>query len=355
MRDSLRESSGTPEYYQRQALARLPLLRQFLVLTAVLTLAFCGWDRVVDQWAWLPNLIYRGLGCAALLGLATLIPKRLSALNFDRWVIAFALLYSLYLIFLLAQLHQGLTLGMPCLSVFLTLCCFLLVHSRHAAGLVLVLMAVTGASVWCGLDRLVLWSQLIILAMSLGCGCLLARVFEFTARGQFELEGQLSREARSDSLTGLLNRRALEEVLTEEIERANRYGRPVGILLWDIDRFKKVNDTLGHDVGDEVLRQVARTCSECLRSTDRVGRWGGEEFLVVLPETPPAEALALAERLRQTLMECESFTLGHSVRVTVSIGVTSWIGGDTWEVTYSRVDTALYEAKRSGRNRCVQL
>ena len=329
-------------------------MRRFLLLTGLLTLAFCGWDRVVDEWAWLSNLSYRGLGCLVLALLARFFPERLSAQNFDRLVVGFALIYSLYLIFLLGHLNQGLTLGMPCLSVFLTLCCFLVVHSRHALGLGIVLVAVSWASWRCGLNQLVLFSHLIILTMSLGCASLLARVFEFAARRQFDLEAQLSREARSDSLTGLLNRRALGEILAEESERARRYDRPLSILLLDIDRFKKVNDELGHDVGDEVLYQMARIYLKSLRTSDRVGRWGGEEFLVVLPETSPEEALGLAERLRQTVAEAVCTTRGRHVQVTVSIGVASLAAGEDWEATYARVDAALYDAKRGGRNRCVQ-
>ncbi len=242
---------------------------------------------------------------------------------------------------------------MPCLSVFLTLCCFLVVDSRRAKGLVLVLAAVFVSSSWCGLNRLVLCSHLMVLSLSLGCGCLLARFFEVGARRQFELEQVLLREARSDLLTGLLNRRALQEELAEEIERARRYSRPLSVLLWDIDHFKSVNDSYGHDVGDEVLRQVALSCSAGLRSADRIGRWGGEEFLVVLPETPPEDALALAERLRQRIAECVTCTRGCQVQVSVSVGVTSFSSDDRWEEVYTRVDAALYQAKRTGRNRCV--
>lgn len=342
------------DYYQHQARLRVPLLRRFLLLTGLLTMAFCGWDRVVDEWAWISNLAYRGFGGLALTLAAGCVPKRLSAGNFDRLVIGFALVYSLYLIFLLGHLKQGLTLGMPCLTVFLTLCCFLVVHSRHALGLVVVLGAVSWASWRYGLNQVVLYSHLIVLSMSLGCGSLLAHVFERSARRQFELEGQLSREARSDSLTGLLNRRALGEILAEEAERARRYERPLSILLLDIDHFKRVNDEFGHDLGDEVLYQMAQTCLSSLRASDRVGRWGGEEFLVLLPETSPEEALVLAERLRQKVAETVCTARGRRMQVTVSIGVASLAPDESWESTYARVDGALYEAKRGGRNRCVQ-
>lgn len=346
--------SSSQDYYQRQARLRIPLLRRFLLLTGLLTLAFCGWDRVIDEGAWLSNLAYRGIGSLVLIFLARSFPERLSALNFDRLVVGFALVYSLYLIFLLGHLSQGLLLGMPCLTVFLTLCCFLVVYSWHSVGLVLVLGAVSWASWRCGLNQVALWSHLIVLTMSLGCASLLARVFEYSARRQFELEGQLSREARSDSLTGLLNRRALGEVLAEESERARRYARPLSILLLDLDHFKKVNDQLGHDFGDEVLYQMAKIFVKSLRTSDRVGRWGGEEFLVLLPETSPEEALALAERLRQTVAETVCSNRGRQVQVTISIGVGSLAAGETWESTYARVDAALYDAKRTGRNRCVQ-
>ncbi len=342
------------DYYERQACARIPLLRRFFILTAWMTWLFCGWDRVVDPAAWDSNLIYRALGGVALLTLARRLPDRPGALHFDRLVFAFALLYSLYLVFLLGHLKQGLTLGMPCLSVFITLCCFLVVHSRHSLGLVLVLAAVSWSSWQCGLAPLVLCSHLIVLTMSLTCGSLLAQVFEKAARRQFELESQLSQEARSDSLTGLLNRRALGEFIDQETERARRYQRPFSALLLDIDHFKQVNDRLGHDVGDEVLHQVAQTCARGLRGSDRLGRWGGEEFLALLPETERGEALALAERLRASVAARQFFSRGQVVQVTVSLGVTSLAAGESWDSAYVRLDEALYAAKRAGRNRCVQ-
>jgi diguanylate cyclase (GGDEF)-like protein len=343
------------DYYQFQALARIPLFRRILRLTAALTLLFSGWDRLVDSSAWDSNLIYRTLGGAALLWMAHRLPDRPDALGFDRLVFAFALLYSLFLVFLLGNLRDGLTLGMPCLNVFITLCCFLVVYSRHSLGLVVVLAAVSWSAWRCGLAPLILCSHLVLLTMSVGCGSLLARVFEKSARRQFELEGALAREARSDSLTGLLNRRALGEILDQESERARRYGRPFSVLLLDVDHFKKVNDQLGHDVGDEVLRQLAKTCDRALRGSDRLGRWGGEEFLVLLPETKPAEAAALAERLRSTVADRTFLCRGLVVPVTVSLGVTSMVLGETWDSAYVRLDEALYEAKRGGRNRCVQI
>lgn len=342
------------DYYQRQALARVPLLRRFLLLTAGLTIVFCGWDLVIDPSAWYSNLFYRLLGGGLLVALARRIPEQLRAIQFDRLVFGFALFYSLYLIFLLGHLKHGLTLGMPCLSVFITLCCFLVVHSRHALGLVLVLVAVSWSSWRCGLDPLILCSHLIVLTMSLGCGSLLARVFEKAARRQFELESELAREARCDGLTGLLNRRALGELLQQEAERARRYGRSLSALLLDVDHFKRVNDQLGHDVGDEVLRQMAETCEQALRGCDRIGRWGGEEFLVLLPETEPEEALALAERLRAKVASHPFVGRGQTLQVTISLGVTSLVAGESWDMAYIRLDEALYEAKRTGRNRSVR-
>ena len=340
------------DYYQQLAHSRTSLLRRFLALTALLTLAFSGWDCLIDPTHWLSAFPFRVGGFFFTLLLAWKLPPRLNSGWFDAVVVSFALAYSVYLILLLSRLEQGLTLGMPCLTVLLTLSCFLLVHSRHALQLVSVLFAVTGASLASGAGWLVVTSHLIILSMSLASGALLAHVFEFRSRRQFELEVALAQEASTDSLTGLVNRRGLDAQLRAECDRSRRYQRPLSILLLDIDHFKKVNDQWGHDVGDLVLTQVAQSCWKALRGSDILGRWGGEEFLALLPETTPEEAMQLAERLRRTV-ELTPYGAGlRELSMTISIGCGGYDADKPWEATYAAVDAALYRAKTEGRNRC---
>ena len=143
------------------------------------------------------------------------------------------------------------------------------------------------------------------------------------------------------------------ERLNEEIERARRYGRDLSVVLLDIDHFKQVNDTLGHQAGDEVLQAVASQLGALSRSTDCVIRWGGEEFLFVFPETTTDEAAGIVERLRAHL---ESFPVhvsaegGRAVPVTISGGVATLDVTDTLETLVYRADQALYRAKEEGRN-----
>jgi len=154
--------------------------------------------------------------------------------------------------------------------------------------------------------------------------------------------------AHTDALTGLANRRAAQEVLGREVARADRYDRDVAVLMLDLDRFKVLNDTYGHPVGDRVLVALAERLRAHVRASDLVARWGGEEFVVVAPETATSQARKLAEHLRAQVAK-DAFLDGH--RVTVSVGVASFRPGDDIEALVSRADAALYRAKEAGRNR----
>jgi diguanylate cyclase (GGDEF)-like protein len=154
--------------------------------------------------------------------------------------------------------------------------------------------------------------------------------------------------ALTDALTGLPNRRALARQLDRELSRARRYGRALTVGLLDVDHFKAVNDTHGHHVGDRVLREVGRIAREELRDTDVLGRWGGEEFLLIAPETGLPQGLALAERVRARVAAAP---IVDRVRVTVSIGVASVRGDEEIKDVLRRADDALYDAKTRGRDR----
>ena len=166
-----------------------------------------------------------------------------------------------------------------------------------------------------------------------------------------ELEEALARNrelAHTDALTQLPNRRRLQAVLTHKLHEAHRYGRPMSLLVFDVDHFKSVNDTLGHTAGDQILVELARLTSACLRASDLCARWGGEEFVVLCPETGYDDALVVAERLRRAV---EQRTFLGCELVTVSIGVTAFQSGDDADSLFGRADRALYAAKRNGRNR----
>ncbi len=159
---------------------------------------------------------------------------------------------------------------------------------------------------------------------------------------------QMAYLAFNDYLTGLPNRRGIERILQDEVERARRYGRPLSVVMVDLDHLKRVNDTFGHDAGDRTLQEVAQLLARELRRTDRVGRWGGEEFIVVAPETDRKAAWMLAQRLKETL---ERHPFDQVGTITASYGVASFRPDDTVQSLIKRADEALYRAKVAGRNR----
>lgn len=157
-----------------------------------------------------------------------------------------------------------------------------------------------------------------------------------------------------DALTGVWNRGALFELLGRERERAQRGTKPLSVALVDIDFFKKVNDTHGHLVGDEVLKELCARLKTAVRPYDAVGRYGGEEFVVVFPETTSEEALTLGERLRLVVAEPDFAVSGLELPITISVGLATSQGPeDRVEDLLARADEALYAAKRTGRNRVV--
>ena len=157
---------------------------------------------------------------------------------------------------------------------------------------------------------------------------------------------ELERIAYRDSLTNLLNRREITRILDIEIERAQRQKTPLSILMLDLDNFKSINDNYGHQMGDNVLKATASMLVECGRRTDYIGRIGGEEFIILLPNTSYKVALELAERFRASI----ETTLANDIRFTCSIGVAELEVGEQMEKLMQRVDQALYTAKNSGRN-----
>jgi diguanylate cyclase (GGDEF)-like protein len=161
----------------------------------------------------------------------------------------------------------------------------------------------------------------------------------------------LERLATHDTLTNLYNRRKLDARFAQEISRAERYGRPLSVIMLDIDHFKKINDTHGHPTGDAVLTETAKRLARTLRDSDILGRWGGEEFMVICPETELDTAVVLAERLRE---DYANHNFPKTGRLTASFGVSAHHAGLAAETIISRADQALYRAKAKGRNRVEQ-
>lgn len=182
-------------------------------------------------------------------------------------------------------------------------------------------------------------------AIIVSFACLARRLAELTI-----VNSELTRLAAVDPLTGLRNRRAIEQHLYDSISAARRHQLPLSVLVLDVDHFKSVNDMLGHRSGDAVLAQTARVLDGALRAEDAIGRWGGEEFLVVLPGTDEEGALRVAERLREALAADQAEAArAQGLPVTITIGVAEW-SQEPMEVLVTRADNALYLGKSAGRD-----
>ena len=196
-----------------------------------------------------------------------------------------------------------------------------------------------------------------VFALAIG-RCMFLGIFASTMRRSLYNSGLKLKEAyrrieelaELDELTGSYNRRCIMRMLDEEIARARRLKTPCSITLIDLDWFKRINDTYGHPTGDEVLRTFAITTFANIRTIDRFGRYGGEEFLLVMPDTPSDGAAKILERLRLIISGLDWSAFSPGMRVTISAGVTTVHPDETPDTLLARADGALYSAKAQGRN-----
>lgn len=193
--------------------------------------------------------------------------------------------------------------------------------------------------------RNALWLLLMILALAAWAGHAQLRLL-------IDLLGARS-DASNDPLTGLANRRSAERRLDADRARALRLDEPLSVLMLDLDHFKRVNDHWGHAAGDLVLKAAAQALRDELRGADLPSRFGGEEFLTILPGTDAERALDVAERIRKRIAKLAIAVPGDTIQITASIGVASITAGESAQTLVARADVALYRAKDNGRNRCV--
>jgi diguanylate cyclase (GGDEF)-like protein len=177
---------------------------------------------------------------------------------------------------------------------------------------------------------------------------------EYEKRREAEVVAEdMGKLAITDALTRIMNRRGITVGLLDAMAQAERYNTPLSAAMVDIDHFKQVNDRYGHEAGDKVLAEVAGILADALRMPDKVGRYGGEEFLIVFPHTDLAQARKIAERIRATVGRTK-FDIGpKKIPLTISMGVTQFTKGEDLEQLMSRADATLYEAKQGGRNLVV--
>jgi len=281
----------------------------------------------------------------------------------------FALFAALLLLFLLAMSLYvaypsrfadggifGVAVWLPAVYTLMFLAFEKRIARRYATVMLLLLMALTlphalrtqGGGLFDGLDgwlQLYLANAITVVALSF-----------FAAYRQRLQEAQITAAvmrhvANTDPLTGLANRRQMMTFIRTELYRAQRYGKPFSIIMVDVDHFKYLNDTHGHDVGDQVLVELTRRVQRHLRASDRFGRWGGEEFIIAAPETDVRRAGRLAELIRGRV---EASGFARDLEVTISGGAATCRPSDTPERLIKRADVSLYRAKEQGRNRIVQ-
>jgi diguanylate cyclase (GGDEF)-like protein len=325
---------------------------------ALLVVAFSAWDFFVDP-VHARTALWVRLAGAALILASGFYERQARRAELAPWIAKLRLLIAATTIAIaLALLDDGFLVGLSGLVIALLGAAYSSVDRRDVFALFGPPLLVSEAVMaFAGVERFVFINATCFLLLTGVVGWLLARVQEESYRRVYELEQALLRESRVDALTGVLNRRALEEQGESSLALCQRHGQPFALLMVDIDHFKDINDRFGHPVGDQVLRAVAVHCGRHIRASDRFGRWGGEEFLAILPETSQEDALALAERMRLAVANA-GFEFGGDVqRVTISIGVAGMVtpaavdATNAWAALVKTVDDAMYRAKAAGRNR----
>ena len=180
--------------------------------------------------------------------------------------------------------------------------------------------------------------------------CIVAELIYQSYAESFLASRRLRQHALTDPLTGLLNRRAMDAELKVAQSRVNRHGEGYALIMADLDRFKRVNDEYGHDVGDEVLLDLGRRLQRSIRAEDRLARWGGEEFLILIQDTNQQDAFLIAEKLRRAVKDTPFVTSAGELPITISLGLALYQKESPVEAVITRADQSLYRAKQNGRN-----
>jgi diguanylate cyclase (GGDEF)-like protein len=322
---------------------------------AILLTAFALWDLFVDPAHWRAAFTVRIVGAIAVIltGFFQKLPGRAAWMPLmAKLRLVIAVIASLTAA---SMLDTGFGYGVAGLIVIILTGPYIALDARDLAATNLaVLVTVATVITIVSPTPFNTVGTVVFVLLAIAVSTLLGRVLEASNRRAFALELELHRDARTDTLTGLDNRRAMRERGYVELKRARRVSEPVSVLLSDLDHFKGINDRHGHEAGDAALVQTARVLRGALRESDALGRWGGEEFIAVLPGTGPEGALEVAERMRSA-MAATAFDFGEGT--TISLGVATMSSIDdplsAWDELVREADQNLYRAKREGRNRVV--
>jgi diguanylate cyclase (GGDEF)-like protein len=323
---------------------------------AIILTAFGIWDYYADPDHWRRALAVRITGSIIVVatGLFQKLPgKARSLLTMSKVRLVVAAISS---IIAASLLDRGYGFGVAGLIVIFLTGPYIAIDSHdllktNVAGLIGVFVTITLLP----LDQFEIVGTIVFILLAVIVSTLLGRVLEASNRRAFTLELEQHRDARTDTLTGLANRRAIQERGRNDVKVARRTGAPVSLILADLDQFKSINDKYGHEAGDRVLIRTASILREQLRESDALGRWGGEEFVAVLPATPAAGAHGVAEKLRHAIATARFDNIAESQ--TISLGVATSQGLDDpgleWDLLIKEADQHLYRAKHEGRNRVV--
>lgn len=322
----------------------------------VLVVAFGLWDYYVDPRHWQTAFIVRLVGAALVT--ATGIFQRLPGKA--RWMPQMAKLRLIIAVvaslMAAAMLDTGFGYGVAGVAIIILTGPYVAIDARDLLKTNIVILALLLPLI--AALRLAPFDAagtIVFVVLAMLVSMLLGSVLETSYRQLFTLERELHRDARTDSLTGLDNRRAIQERGRNDVKLARRTSAPVSLILADFDNFKTINDRYGHEVGDAVLVKTAAILREHLRDSDAIGRWGGEEFVAVLPATHAAGAHSVAEKLRLAIAAAKFDDIPEPQ--TISLGVATSQGLDDptleWDLLIKEADQRLYRAKHEGRNRVV--
>jgi diguanylate cyclase (GGDEF)-like protein len=345
----------TPEYQEKRFEDHREFTMVMFTMSMFLGLSLWIWDYVTDPVGAM-NTIWLRLMYVAY-GIFPFAFKKIQNRQVMAWLIIGTLIAGEILFGeILNRLQGGSVYGIGGFLIFMYAPTLLLAgYSLGLNALYLVLAAgIPQVLAWVGFIEVFQQKQYAVLIWPTAVTMLLAH-FAYTQNywRRYQSELELQRISNTDPLTQVSNRRNFIPTLQKEIARSQRTKRPVSLLMIDIDLFKHVNDKYGHPTGDRVICTLADTCTRVTRKVDLVARIGGEEFAVLLPETPLADALVLAERLRQTFEATHMASVtGEQFQVTISIGVAEQSPGELSSDKIIRMaDAALYRAKSGGRNR----
>jgi diguanylate cyclase (GGDEF)-like protein len=350
--DTVFSTEEEQRYAERGSSELHAKLRWTFLVAATLFFVFMGLDYQLDPEKLGRNMAVRLLAVGAYLVLHLLARWEPARARVEVLLLAGVGVGAASVTRLSVGLRFGELLAVGSLLLMVVMLAALTTSPRQALtshGLLLAVVNVLGPVF--GASSLFFFAVNVFLLSGATAGVILAALSERLSRRAFRMELDLEVLATRDSLTGAHNRRSFLQLAEHELDRARRGTRTVSLLMLDIDRFKSINDTHGHPVGDAVIRTLASTCQSALRSVDVLGRLGGEEFAIVLPETGTEGALRVAERLRQSLAEAEVPEGGKALSFTVSVGVAEWLPGEGLDQLLSRGDQALYAAKNTGRNK----